>query len=203
MNNLQIPFRYHYWGPLLWSSKVPLEFCNQLLARGKTLTTSLNENLASIIDNVKVYTEQEDRKFLVDNLTPYLQSYLEFGKEWYQKSDPTLPELELLRHWINFQQPNEFNPEHTHTGDLSFVIYLQIPESLKTENQAYTGTSAGPGAIVFRYGEDQDWAGSTQNFLPERGDLFIFPSKLSHTVFPFKSQGERISVAGNFRVVRG
>ena len=34
--------------------------------------------------------------------------------------------------------------------------------------------------------------------LPKPGDLFIFPFNLLHYVIPFKSNGERISVAANF-----
>ena len=201
MSNLPVSFEYYYWGPLLWRSKVSLDFCDQLRQQGAQLTAPLNDHLASIIDNVKIYTSREDRKFLVDNIAPYLESYMEFSKTWFNKQDKKIPELELVRHWINFQKPTEFNPEHTHGGDLSFVIYLDIPESIKTENEAYTGTSAGPGAIVFRYGEDNDWAASTQDFLPVKGDIFIFPAKLSHTVFPYKAHGERVSVAGNFKFI--
>jgi hypothetical protein len=39
--------------------------------------------------------------------------------------------------WINFQKKHEFNPEHTHSLDLSFVIYLQIPDTLIEENKNY------------------------------------------------------------------
>jgi len=202
MNNLPEQFHYYYWGPLLWSSKIPLPICDEFLRRGQELTIPLNENLASIIEDVKTFTKQEDRKFLVDILHPYLQLYLEFSKKWYQKENVEMPELELMKYWINFQKANEYNPEHTHGGDFSFVFYVNIPENLREENKNYTGTSAGPGAITFRYGEDNDWAASTQSFIPEKGDLFIFPAKLAHTVFPFKCEGERISISGNFRIVR-
>ena len=34
--------------------------------------------------------------------------------------------------WINFQNSGDFNPEHTHGGaDLSFVIYLKVPDIIK------------------------------------------------------------------------
>jgi hypothetical protein len=201
MNNLEIPHNYAFWGPLLWFSKLPLDRCDELIARGRKLTSPLNTMLASVIDDVKEFTSRDDRKFIVDSVQPFLQPYMEFSKRWYNKKDRPMPELELTKVWINVQKANEYNPEHTHTGDLSFVIYLDIPDEIRQENESYTGTSAGPGAINFRYGEDNDWACSTQTFLPTKGEIFIFPAKLSHSVIPFRSNVERISIAGNFKFI--
>ena len=32
--------------------------------------------------------------------------------------------------WINFSQKHDYNPPHTHTGALSFVIYCQVPKEI-------------------------------------------------------------------------
>lgn len=195
-------FNYYYWGPLLWRSKLPESVCDDFLKRGQALTNPLNSDLASLIDNVKVFDSDNDRQFLVNILQPYLHSFLEFAKEWYKKpSNTNLPNLELVKYWINFQRATEFNPEHTHTGDFSFVFYVNIPDELKKEHYEYVGTSSGPGAITFRYGEDNSWASSTHAFLPEKGDLFIFPAKLAHSVYPFRCDGTRISISGNFKII--
>ena len=85
-----------------------------------------------------------------------------------------------------------------HSGDLSFVIYLNIPDGIYEENKNFVGKSAGPGSISFRYGEFNNWAVHLKCFLPKKGDIFIFPAQLAHTVYPFKSAGHRISVSGNF-----
>ena len=39
----------------------------------------------------------------------------------------------------------EFNPEHTHSGQLTWVIYLKTPD-LKKEQQEFQGTGLGPEA---------------------------------------------------------
>jgi hypothetical protein len=91
----------------------------------------------------------------------------------------------------------EFNPEHIHDSDLSFVIYLQVPELLKQEREQYIGRSGGPGSIEFLYGEDLNFFLTSHTFFPENKDIFIFPGKLRHTVSPFKWNCERISVSGN------
>ena len=46
----------------------------------------------------------------------------------------------------------EFNPEHTHTGQLTWVEYLKVPNMLK-EHEDFKGNGLGPGSIGFHYGE--------------------------------------------------
>jgi len=115
------------------------------------------------------------------------RNIIEGGGEMYN--------LESL--WANFQGPGDFNPPHSHGGALSWVIYLQIPDELTEENKKYKGTSAGPGGITFSYGDGPREVITYQTFLPQTGDMYIFPAWLQHWVYPFKSDVERISVSGN------
>ena len=43
---------------------------------------------------------------------------------------------------------------------------------------------------------------SANNFVPEVGDMFIFPASLHHYVNSFKSNGERISISGNLEITK-
>ena len=101
--------------------------------------------------------------------------------------------------WINYQNAKEYNPRHMHSGDLSFVIYLQIPNELIEENnktkQLYK--NEGTGTIQFHHGEALPFAINTVEEMPHEGQVFIFPSWMQHSVTPFFSDVERISVAGN------
>ena len=99
--------------------------------------------------------------------------------------------------WVNFQKQYEYNPPHDHSEALSFVIYLKIPEALKKENKEYVGTSRGPGSIMFTYGEGGRNFITYQSHFPEERDIFVFPASLKHSVAPFVSPCERISVSGN------
>ena len=92
----------------------------------------------------------------------------------------------------------EFNPEHTHSGQLTWVIYLKVPD-LKKEQQEFKGTGLGPGSIGFHYGEGSsgDWAQHTYQYQPELDGMWIFPAQLRHQVMPFHTKGTRISVSGN------
>lgn len=193
-----INYNFYYWGPYLWRGKLSDEICNEITKRGRTSKDDHRSKLASLIDDVRAFN-QEDEKYLLEIFDPYLECYLESKKHFSPKS--IIPKLELIQFWINFQKKGEFNPEHVHSGDLSLVLYLEIPENLIKENNKHLGTGAGPGNIVFRYGEQSDWAVSLQTFMPEKGDLFIFPANLSHSAMPFKSSGTRISMSGNFKFV--
>jgi hypothetical protein len=97
-------------------------------------------------------------------------------------------------------QAGDFNPPHTHGGDLSFVIYPSIPKKILEENKTFKGNrnpGGGPGGISFTYGTTKRNYISAVDHLPQTGELFIFPADLTHWVFPFKSKVERISVSGN------
>jgi hypothetical protein len=192
-NNIE--YSYYHWGPYLWKTQLPKEFCNELLARGYKLTESHNTKLASDIDNVKNFKEN-DLHWLAENLTPYFVAYLE-SKEEYQDRINEFKSLEMTSAWINFQHQYENNPLHTHNHSYSFVIYLQVPEEIREENLKYKGTHKGPGCIEFRYGEQMDDSVNLHSFMPQEGEMFMFPARLAHWVVPFRSDCIRISVSGN------
>jgi hypothetical protein len=77
------------------------------------------------------------------------------------------------------------------------VIYLDIPEALKEENQNYIGKSCGPGGIQFLYGDGPRDCVTYMSHFPETRDMFIFPAWLKHWVSPYQSDCTRISVSGN------
>ena len=116
---------------------------------------------------------------------------------WKNQKHERKPEYLMSALWVNFQKKHEFNPPHDHSDQLSFVIYLSIPESLKTEHKEFKGKSSGPGGISFLYGEGDRQAITYQAAFPEERDMFIFPAWCKHYVAPFTSNGTRISVSGN------
>ena len=94
-------------------------------------------------------------KKLLDNnevfkiLKPYFESYVKGYYEYRQ--EPLCNGLEVLSTWINRQKKNEFNPPHIHDGDLSFVLYTEIPEELEKECHSSVASSPGPGCITFDF----------------------------------------------------
>ncbi len=99
--------------------------------------------------------------------------------------------------WFNYMKQHEFNPPHDHSDQLSFVIFLKIPEEIKKEQEQYKGKSGGPGSLSFLYGDGNRQAITYQSILPKEGDMFIFPAWMKHYVAPFYSDVNRIAVSGN------
>jgi len=102
--------------------------------------------------------------------------------------------------WVNYQQQNEFNPIHDHTGVYSFVIWLKIPVEHEEQNKDNTSNMKLRSAFQFTY---TDILGSLKDYTYQldkswEGTMLFFPSKLHHQVYPFYNCDDyRITVSGN------
>ena len=193
----QIPISIFNWGPCVVKLKVKDDFKKLLLDEGKKNNEDYTTKLAGILDKETGYSPASKNKilpFLSQYIGVYDQAYQRYVNKPYEK----MPEYVLSALWINYQKPNDFNPPHDHDGKLSFVIYCSMPKELKKEHEDYKGKSCGPGGIQFIYGNGPRDAITYMSFLPEEGDMFIFPAWLKHWVAPYKSDCTRITVSGNF-----
>ena len=193
----QIPISIFNWGPCVIKLKIKDEFKKLLLDEAKSSTEDYRDKLAGILDHETGYGSESKKKIL-PMLSQYLGVYDQAYQRYVNKPYEKMPEYVLSSLWINHQKPNEFNPPHDHDGALSFVIYLDIPEALKKEHAEYKGKSCGPGGIQFIYGNGPRDAITYMSFMPEEGDMYIFPAWLKHWVAPYKSDCTRVSVSGNF-----
>lgn len=101
---------------------------------------------------------------------------------------------ELINLWTITQKAGEYNVAHTHpSGSISGNLYLEIPKTITDEN-------APDGFISFTL------PGPTRNLeklafrdafplKPVKNKMIIFPSRIVHTVYPFKGEGQRRTVA--------
>lgn len=188
------------FGPYLWSTQLPQQILNSLLDEGLRSTLDHRPKLAGIIEHERGYSQEYMEKF-ADDISPYVNQYMNNAYHYLSTSNSNFKFLEtvtLRSLWINVMKKGECNPPHIHDGDLSFVIFLQVPEELSYEKQNYKGRSSGPGCIEFSYGEWNPHAVTKNSFLPSVGQMFIFPASLQHNVNSFQSDVERISVSGNF-----
>ena len=113
-----------------------------------------------------------------------------------------LLEVSLDHAWIVSQYEGEYNPVHFHTYcDLSSVLYLKIPpldeRSKNKELPDYKFSRDGMIEFVYKTACPTGLEKGSLSFTPEPGKLVIFPSNLLHTVYPFKGEGERRSIAFN------
>ena len=114
------------------------------------------------------------------------------------------PNLRRDDFWVNFQNKHEFNPFHMHLATISFVIWMKIPyeydNERKTQEAKGLGEQCRSGCFEILY---TDIFGRILNYIyplssNSEGTVLIFPSQLSHQVYPFyTSDEERISISGN------
>ena len=105
--------------------------------------------------------------------------------------------------WVNYMKAGEWNPSHNHTGDISCVTYLKVPKEISEENVKgeHTKVSNTPsaGRIEFQFGNvGMKYSSGGYIRTPEEKKIFFFPAALSHMVYPFKSDTERVSMSVNF-----
>lgn len=107
--------------------------------------------------------------------------------------------------WVNLQKKYEFNPVHSHSGVLSFIIFLKIPYNLEDEDKVFPKTSGEFSAsrlcfLINDYmGEILELKINVDKSFENK--MLLFPAKLNHLVYPFfTSDEERITVSGNISI---
>jgi len=190
---------FPYWGALVLKTIIPVDLGKKLLAEDKKNMIDYRHELAGMIDIEYAFKDYEDWFF--PKFMPLLEMYQdEWIHGWKGTCDYVTPfQITSSDLWINHQKKGEHNPRHYHTGDLSFVIYLKIPEKLKQENtkQQAINKNHTTGTIKFHYGENLPFSRFHHEEMPNDNEIFIFPAWLQHSVSPFFSDVERISVSGN------
>jgi len=174
---------------------------------------SYNNVLAGEIENEWIIPtsilELDSFKNYIDELS--LRYLTSFASQHHIETDKIPPVLGrfaqmleksvLTSAWFNDQKDDEYNPLHNHTGILSGVLYLKIPEYLPSrKNKDMDGTITFVGNssdtdIIMTY--------STITISPKVGDIFLFPSLLKHQVYPFRTvsgKGIRRSLSFNIEL---
>jgi len=191
-----IPF-----GPYVMRTKIDEDIRLRLLKDGKKELKSYHKQLAGHLTTQLKYNTDTTGWFYQS--TNHIWSAYREG--WSNFFGLTNEGVELNAHdlWVNFMKPGDFNPVHTHGGNYSFVIFLDVPKQLQKEQQEFEGTSAKPGSLMFEFTQQAKpkWAMTGQAFLPSTGDMLVFPALLQHWVVPFKTKCTRISVSGNLEVM--
>lgn len=101
--------------------------------------------------------------------------------------------------WGNIGIAGDWNPVHRHTGAMSGVGYLRLPDDIETE-WANEDHEPSAGMINFVDSRPADLVSHNCRRKPQVGDIYFFPSWLLHEVMPFRSGGERWSFSFNVTV---
>ena len=164
----------------------------------------MRSRLAGHIQNEYAYT---DRPKEVDNFFVNKTFESELMKEHIKSYNMLTRDVPVVLNklWCNFMKKYEFNPIHTHSGLISFIIFLKIPYKLEDEDKvfpivndvnAYRATSRLqfilPSKMSILDIINIDVDKSFEN------KMIMFPANYSHLVYPFyTSDEERITVSGN------
>lgn len=173
------------------------------------LVEDINKYVDDIVKNKDLAKKQDHGSYLAgevsqeiriakDFLDQGLLHFLGEAVENYIKfsGGGNIKNFKLTSSWVVRQFKNEYNPIHWHSGHISGVVYLKLPDSFGDTLQEGKMHNYN-GDIVFIHGTKQFLSQSTISFTPFVGDVYIFPNYLMHMVYPFKSQGERRSLSFN------
>jgi hypothetical protein len=119
--------------------------------------------------------------------------------------------------WSVHSYERDYNPTHDHgtktVMGVSCTTWTKVPQQIldqptagSPEYSLYNSSGNSDGCLAFSYGRnsllDVERLAPPQSFVikPEVGKLLMFPSWLSHMVYPFEGEGERRTVAANLNV---
>ena len=150
----------------------------------------------------------EERLIPTDVLEPYKMFFTNAALRYvanyasrYCKpiADDVRPQVTIHSAWYVRQGPGDFNPVHLHTNaELSCIGYLQMPDGIEEEwKEDDQDHYPAQGHVEFMHGSPTFLNRATFMVRPQAGDFFIFPADMYHTVYPFKSEGERRSFSMN------
>ena len=170
----------------------------------------------NIIDNPDQFQSYNDhlagnleKEYVLNESHKILKPYLNFLVKLYRKQIEEHKDcsLKFSDSWVNLQKKHEFNPFHDHTGDYSYVLWIQIPYDLKKEFSL-------PNCVNANTQNNSVFSFSYLNFLGKivekrllvdkswEGTIILFPSNLNHQVYPFYTSDDyRISISGNIKIM--
>ena len=117
--------------------------------------------------------------------------------------DAEVTQIDFEVFWIVSQYASTPSPVHFHSGEISGVLYLKVPEIDEGQEERTYISGRQAGYINFIIGGRQRFSRSLISFKPRVGDFYIFPGWLLHGAEPFRGKGERRSMAFNAFVKSG
>ena len=111
--------------------------------------------------------------------------------------------IEFEVFWIVSQYCSTASPVHFHSGDISGVLFLKVPEVEEDEEIKTYISGRQAGYLNFLIGGKQRFSRSLVSFKPHPGDFYIFPGWLLHGAEPFLGKGERRSLSFNASIKPG
>jgi hypothetical protein len=150
--------------------------------------------------------ESEFRINCPSNLKFFILESAEKYRNYYKYHQTSSTRLQSF--WVNYQKKHEYNPTHSHTGILSFIIFVKIPFLLENEDALVNTKDSMQhtnGRVMFTYQTCFNNLGVHTIDVDKsfEGKMLMFPNSAYHTVYPFYTSDDyRITVSGNLDIVR-
>ena len=162
---------------------------------GKRLAGEIKKEWKIDKSLLKKYTLQEILEECVEKYIEVVS--LRAGMEFHANSH------KLGAIWVNIMEKYEYSPIHYHTKcTISAVLFIKVPNLAESSISKKMLRQRGrpDGCLEFIHNSYVPYSGDigVKRYTPRAGELFIFPSMLAHTVYPFNCDNQRISIAANF-----
>ena len=147
------------------------------------------EHLAGMIEDEPSFRLGADNQNIYESFEFYAVHYMQqYMLTHGYKSDDI--QCTVSEAWLVNQKPGEYNPAHTHGNcNVSGVMYLEVPEIKYNEKLHPRKGEQQDGKIDFINNSMRELWELEQGALqvsPVPGHLFVFPSRLTHTVYPYQ-----------------
>ena len=183
------------YGPKIAILKMPNKIIKQINVEVDNILS--NKDKIKKNDYSKKLVGQVKQEFQLSKIfiNKYLKNFINSSVKNYIKKgcNKNVKKIKFHNLWIVRQFKNEYNPIHFHSGNISGVGYLKVPNNI-TKGDKKIETH---GTIDFIHGSKSFLNNSIFNHKPKVGDLILFPNYLMHTAYPFKIDGERRSFSFN------
>ena len=195
------------FGPLIYRADIRGEF-NDFLLKHLDSIREAKDARDMLVGNIEQqryapYPEKEFISYVDIHVLNYLkekyQRQLSIDRNIFSGNSKKIlnpDEHEIRYHmgegpWVNFSCKGEFNPMHNHSGVMSSVVFIDIPDELEEERKSSSFSAKAAGTLDLIHGN--------QHIIikPQTGTLYFFPAYLWHLVYPYHSDVERISMSFN------
>jgi hypothetical protein len=190
---------YQPFGPSILKVKMPSEYVNLFNAEADRI---LGDEKLSKDHDWSHHLAGNVRKEITigyDKIKGFPEFLITMSKAYYKHTinkEPLEGSKVGFKVWVVSQYAGDFNPMHIHDSNLSGVAFLKVPPKFEEE---YAKEDHHPtvGCLEFLGSVPNHFARHSYTVKPEVGDFYLFPSWLTHQVYPFRCEGERRSLAFN------
>ena len=194
------------FGPKIFKVKLPDEVLNKLieitngLIKDEDRVNHGHSLVGQIKEEVEITKETLKEKNIYSFFNTYLKAYVEYCLKETQGYNPEIHDIycSMTSMWFNEMQPGEYNPAHYHAGcSVSSTLYLKVPSNRPKRGIKYKEDTDGVIEFIDRSVSPDLLQRPTGRVQPEEGIMYMWPSSLLHTVYPFLGDEVRRSVAWN------